>query len=118
VRSAFNRLLARARAFFGSPALDRDFDAELQSHHAMLVDDNLRRGMPREQAERAARLTLGAPTQLRESHRDQRGLQTLETLLQDLRYTFRVLRRDAGFAIFAVLIVGRRGTGPSPPLLG
>ena len=106
MRSAFNRLLARARAFFGSPALDRDFDAELQSHHAMLVDDNLRRGMPREQAERAARLTLGAPTQLRESHRDQRGLLTLETLLQDLRYTFRVLRRDAGFAIFAVLIVG------------
>ena len=106
MQSAFNRLLARVRAFFGSPALDRDFDDELQSHFAMLVDDNLRRGMSREQAERAARLTLGAPTQLRESHRDQRGLPVLETLLQDLRYTFRVLRRDAGFAIFAVLIVG------------
>ena len=31
---------------------------------------------------------------------------SLDSLLQDLRYTFRVLRRDAGFAIFAVLIVG------------
>src|SRR5262245_39367829 len=104
--SLLNRLLARVRAFFGSSTLDSDFDAELHSHFAMLVDDNLRRGMPREQAERAARLTLGAATQLRESHRDQRGLPVVETLLQDLRYTFRVLRRDRGFAIFAVVIVG------------
>lgn len=30
----------------------------------------------------------------------------LDTLLQDLRYTFRTLRRDIGFATFAILIVG------------
>ena len=30
----------------------------------------------------------------------------LDTLLQDLRYTLRTLRRDIGFATFAVLIVG------------
>ena len=29
-----------------------------------------------------------------------------DDLLQDLRYTFRTLRRDAGFAIFAILIAG------------
>ena len=31
---------------------------------------------------------------------------TTDNLIQDLRYTFRTLRRDAGFAIFAILIVG------------
>ena len=31
---------------------------------------------------------------------------TMDTLLQDLRYTFRSLRRDAGFAIFVILIAG------------
>ena len=30
----------------------------------------------------------------------------LDTLRQDLRYSFRTLRRDSGFAAFAILIVG------------
>ncbi|MGC9950561.1 MAG: ABC transporter permease [Bryobacteraceae bacterium] len=34
------------------------------------------------------------------------GLSILDSVLQDLRYTFRTLRRDSGFAAFAVLIVG------------
>lgn len=39
----------------------------------------------------------------------------LESFLQDLRYTFRTLRRDAGFATFAILIVGL-GIGASSTL--
>src|SRR5580692_1380480 len=35
-----------------------------------------------------------------------RGLSAPDSVLQDLRYTFRTLRRDAGFTTFAVLIVG------------
>jgi len=38
-----------------------------------------------------------------------------DSLLQDLRYTFRTLRRDAGFAAFAILIVGL-GIGASSTL--
>jgi len=34
------------------------------------------------------------------------GKLSLDNLLQDLRYTFRTLRRDAGFTTFAILIVG------------
>src|SRR5580658_4715576 len=37
---------------------------------------------------------------------DARGLPAPDSILQDLRYTFRTLRRDAGFTTFAVLIVG------------
>ncbi len=39
----------------------------------------------------------------------------LETLLQDLRYTFRTLRKDAAFTTFAILIVGL-GIGASTTL--
>src|SRR5450755_3464084 len=35
-----------------------------------------------------------------------RRLPLFETIRQDLRYTFRTLRRDAGFTTFAILIVG------------
>src|SRR5260221_1614772 len=41
-----------------------------------------------------------------------RGLPTLDSILQDLRYAFRALRRDVGFATFAILIVGL-GVGAS-----
>jgi predicted permease len=37
---------------------------------------------------------------------DARGLPAPDSILQDLRYTFRTLRRDSGFTTFAVLIVG------------
>ena len=37
---------------------------------------------------------------------DTRSLSALESILQDLRYIFRMLRRDSGFTTFAVLIVG------------
>ena len=66
----------------------------------------MRRGLSRAEARRQARLKLGNVTSLREQHRATRGLPFIDTLLQDLRYTFRILRRDIGFALFAILIVG------------
>jgi predicted permease len=44
--------------------------------------------------------------------RDARGLPAIETILQDLRYSLRTLRRDAGFALFTTLIIGL-GVGAS-----
>jgi len=46
------------------------------------------------------------------AHHGVRGLPTLDSILQDLRYTLRTLRRDAAFATFAILIVGL-GVGAS-----
>ena len=104
--SRLNQLLARIGAFFRSADLDRDLDEELEAHLNMLTDENIRRGMSLEDARRAAQLGLGNFASLREAHRETRGLPLVDTLLQDLRYTFRTLRRDMGFAIFAILIVG------------
>ena len=97
---------ARLWAFLRRSHLDRDFDAELESHIAMLAADHIRRGTAPHQAARAARMELGGLAQLREAHREVRSVPFLDILLQDLRYTFRTLRRDAGFAAFAILIVG------------
>ena len=57
----------------------------------------MRRGLSPEEASREARLRLGNVASLREEHRETRGLPFLDTLLQDLRYTFRILRRDTRF---------------------
>ena len=104
--SRLNRLVARMVAFFKRTDLDRELNNELEAHLYLLIEENIRRGLSPEQARREARLRLGNLTSLREEHRETRGLPIVDTLLQDLRYTFRILRRDIGFAVFAVLIVG------------
>jgi predicted permease len=93
-------------AWFKRAELDHDLDDELETHLDLLVEENMRRGLSSEEARREARLRLGNVTSLREQHRETRGLPFIDTLLQDLRYTFRILRRDTGFAFFAILIVG------------
>ncbi len=110
--SRLTQAAARVRALFRSRALDRDFAQELESHVEMLTQDNLRRGMTPEDARRAAVIRVGGQTSMQEQHREARGLPALETFLQDLRYGVRTLRRDPGFTVFAVLIVGL-GVGAS-----
>ena len=104
--SDLNRFFARILAWFKRAELDHDLDAELETHLSLLVEENIRRGLSPEEARREARLSLGNVTSLQEQHRETRGLPFVDTLLQDLRYTFRILRRDIGFALFAILIVG------------
>jgi predicted permease len=99
-------IVARIRAYFAVSALDKDLEEELESHIALMTDENIRRGMAPEEARRAAILKVGGRESTKEQHRLQRGLPFLETLAKDLRYTGRMLRRDSGFAIFAILIVG------------
>lgn len=101
-----NRLQARIVAFFKKEEHDRELDSELESHLYLLVEENIRRGLTPDEAQRVARLKLGNVASLREEHRETRGLPIVDTLLQDLRFTFRILRRDLGFAVFAILIMG------------
>ena len=104
--TSLQHAIARFRALFTAFADDSELDQELDSHVTMLTDDNIRRGMTPDGARRAALLVVGSRESTKEQHRQARGLPFLETLVQDLRYTGRTLRRDSAFAIFAILIVG------------
>src|SRR5580698_9742019 len=99
-------MLHRLRSFFSKTPLDRELNAEMASHLEMAMEENLRRGMSPEEAQRQALVRFGGVSQACEQHRETRGLPWLDILMQDLRFTFRTLRRDSAFTVVAVLILG------------
>jgi macrolide transport system ATP-binding/permease protein len=101
--SVMRTLLARIRAFFGMESMDRDFDQEMTAHLEMMVEDYRRRGLSPEEAMREARLRFGGAAQLRESHRETRGLPLVDGLVQDVRYAVRTLRKSPRFFALGVL---------------
>jgi predicted permease len=101
LREAFNQV----RSFFRSEQLDHELNEEMASHLEMAVEENLRRGMSMEEARRQALVRFGGVQQALEQHRESRSLPWVDILTQDLRFTLRMLRRDTGFTVVAVLIL-------------
>src|SRR5258706_11202336 len=95
--------MRRFRALFQKRRLDRQLDDELRFHIEAQIEDNLRRGMTREQARHEAQRSFGGVERVKEAYRDQRGIPLLETLIQDLRHSERMLRRSPAFTAIAIL---------------
>jgi predicted permease len=93
----------RLSGLFNRERRDREFAEEIESHLQMHIEDNVRSGMTPQEARRRALIKLGGIEQTKENYRDRRGLPLLETLMQDVRYGIRMLRKNPGFAAVAVL---------------
>jgi putative ABC transport system permease protein len=95
--------LLRLAGLFRGNRKEQELSEELESHLALQIQDYIRSGMAQAEARRKALLKAGGMEQAKELYRDRRSVPILETILQDLGYSLRALRKSPGFTLVAVV---------------
>lgn len=100
-----SQLQMRFRMLLRRNAAAASLDNELRFHIEQLTTENLAAGMSPEEAHSAALRAFGNPALLREQTRATWSWSGIESLLRDIRYGLRTLRRTPGFTAIAIVVM-------------
>src|SRR5262245_17952582 len=92
----------RLRSLFRRTRVEQELDEELQDHLEHKIAEFRSSGMSPEQARRAALRAMDGLTQRKEECRDARGVNLVDNIGRDVRYSLRVLAKSPGFTLVAV----------------
>ncbi len=102
----FRVFRARLFALGHKSQLEIEMDEEVRFHLTMRAAENVRRGMSGQEALLAAQRQFGNVNIIKDAWRDVTGGGLIEAFGQDLRFAWRMLRRDRTFTLIAVLALG------------
>jgi len=93
---------ARLKGLMRRGESDAELQDEIATHLELAAAEDLRRGMPPEEARRLAAVRFGSVTSAKEGAWEARGLPGLASCLQDARYAVRGMRANPGFTLVTV----------------
>src|SRR5438105_3141276 len=96
----FRSLAAR---FFHRSRIENEMEEELRSHIQYRAADLERSGLESREAERRARIEFGSPEGFKEECREAIAGNFIDTLIQDVRFSLRMLRKSPGFTAVVIM---------------
>ncbi len=93
----------RWHSFFHPREVEQEIKEELCAHLEQQINQNIAKGMSDEEARRSAMRSMAGLAQIEQRCSDARGGSVVQDFVQDLRYSFRQLRRSPGFSALAIL---------------
>src|SRR5438128_11313925 len=104
--SLFRQVKRGLRALFNRKAADREIADEIAHYLRESAASLTAKGLPPDEALRAARLELGGAVAVHEQIRGYGWENTMDTFFSDLRFAARRLVRNMSFAVVGILTLG------------
>ena len=101
-----SRFRAALRTLLHKQRVETELDAEVRSYVDAVADEKMKRGVAPAEARRQALAESGGLEQVKQAVRDQRASTTVESVIQDIRYGLRQMRRNPAFTWTAVITLG------------